>query len=490
MDLTEEQDVGLGMRILLMFHQGWEALMPLIGPGRLFINRQAMRDSMMDSCASHDEDPDAWCHWKKVCSRAVLERGKLEIWKRWHRFVTEGKYHNEPRPLECNGKCSCGKFCLKVFTHDGCTCSLCFERNNGKPPEACRSCTRPLLNYTGPCHANQLCPNCDAGCERRGSEFDTHTHTPSQCLGYPQIWWSRSLYRSGPPPAARTPENQTPASAPIPQPHFRSDFRLCRCGLDISACGSCGLGYAQRNQYEANCKVYGEVQTFGRCNSGPTLSTLDLGNAAVTQVRRLDETNTLAQRNLKLPAAGVKQASDDELDWEVDGVTLLQRFNPATKGFENVEEVQIFTPSMSVQGDPPPKAPAVMPAMKYGVPAVVNQRVTNKILQDATRPPAPPGLPSSVTESSGVQPSMVAQCDSWVVPPSEGGAPTVPEANDNAQTASLTSLALPRSRFANMTLVQQARVCMQRDLHDLDAVVRTDNALHRRQARLMAWMPP
>ena len=40
MDLTEEQDIGLGMRILLMFHQGWEALMPLIGPGRLFINRR------------------------------------------------------------------------------------------------------------------------------------------------------------------------------------------------------------------------------------------------------------------------------------------------------------------------------------------------------------------------------------------------------------------------------------------------------------------
>ena len=53
----------------------------------------------------------------------------------------------------------------------------------------------------------------------------------------------------------------------------------------------------------------------------------------------------------------------------------------------------------------------------------------------------------------------------------------MPEANDNAQTASLTSLALPRSRFANMTPVQQARVCMQRDLHDLDAVVRTDTRL-------------
>ena len=29
MDLTEEQDVALGMRIMAMFHQGWEALMPL-----------------------------------------------------------------------------------------------------------------------------------------------------------------------------------------------------------------------------------------------------------------------------------------------------------------------------------------------------------------------------------------------------------------------------------------------------------------------------
>ena len=50
----------------------------------------------------------------------------------------------------------------------------------------------------------------------------------------------------------------------------------------------------------------------------------------------------------------------------------------------------------------------------------------------------------------------------------------MPEANDNAATASLTSLAVHRSRFTGMTPLQQAQACMRQDVADLDAVVRTD----------------
>jgi len=53
----------------------------------------------------------------------------------------------------------------------------------------------------------------------------------------------------------------------------------------------------------------------------------------------------------------------------------------------------------------------------------------------------------------------------WEVPSSEAGAPTVPEPNENALTASLASLAVPTSRHAAMRCpVQQARACMRRDL--------------------------
>ena len=73
MDLAQEQDAALGMRLLAMFHQGWEPLMKFVGPGRLFANRQALRDSMKGSPLSHKEDPDAWYHWKKVCARTALQ---------------------------------------------------------------------------------------------------------------------------------------------------------------------------------------------------------------------------------------------------------------------------------------------------------------------------------------------------------------------------------------------------------------------------------
>ena len=379
--------------------------MKFVGPGRLFANRQALRDSMKGSPVSHKEDPDAWYHWKKVCARTALESSKMDLIQRRHHFSTMGKYNQHPRPTRCDTRRNCGELCTKVFAHEWCSCDKCFESFIGKPPGACRSCTRPLYNYLGPGQANHLCPNCDAGFDFRGGEFDTHS------IAVPALPADAVS-----PLSAMVPVNQRPyqhplrsplfASTPSPLPQSHSDFRLCKCSLDVAVCGACGLGYAQRAEQASSnsgvqSRVYEEVQTFGACSNGPTLRTLDLATSTVTRAHRLDDTSALTRRNLQGPPPGVLQAmeqlrpsSDDELGLDADDMPTLQKFNRSDRKFHHVLEVRISTPSVSVRDDPLPQQLAVMPAMRYGVPAVVNQRMPARAPKDAMRPPAPPGLSS------------------------------------------------------------------------------------------------
>ena len=251
-------------------------------------------------------------------------------------------------------------------------------------------------------------------------------------------------------------EPSLPADAVTPLAPTEPAEPLCNCGWRIAACGACGMGYAQRAQQSTPGRVYADVQTFGACSSGPVVRTLDLATSLVTQVQRLDDNGaTSQQRTLPVPTP----VSDDEPEWEADG-TMLQWLNRGTEGSANVQQVLISTPATSVQEELPP-----------GLPVMPGQLTVGQVI-----------------EASGVLPSTAARNNAWVRNPptagsgvsrsvyatSEAGAPTVPEPNDNAATASLTSLAAPRSRFAGMTLVQQAQACMRRDFADHGAIVRTD----------------
>ena len=182
--------------------------------------------------------------------------------------------------------------------------------------------------------------------------------------------------------------------------------------------------YAQRAEQassssEVQGRVYEEVQSFGACSSGPTLRTLDLATSTVTQVQRLDDTSALTRRNLQGPPPGVLQAlkqlgpsSDHERDWDEDDKLTIQMFDRSDGQFHDVPEVRISTPSVM---------PAVVPAMRYGVPAMVNQRMPARTMQDAMRPPAPPGLPAVMpTDARGIcsidgQPHMSLLGSSGVV---------------------------------------------------------------------------
>ena len=293
LDLTENDDIEAGMNMLAMFHQGWVPLMGCLGPGRLFATRIEMRDSMIGTPASHDDDPRAWYHWKKVSARISVETEKLNIQQRKLQDTQFGKFNKEPRPSRCDLKCDCREPCIKVFTHVVCSCSKCYERDLGKPA-LCKGCERPLMNYNGPGQSNQLCPNCDAGCDWK-----------AQPMAEPRL-----------PADAVTPLAPTEPAEP-----------LCNCGWRIAACGACGMGYAQRAQQSTPGRVYADVQTFGACSSGPVVRTLDLATSLVTQVQRLDDNGaTSQQRTLPVPTP----VSDDEPEWEADG-TMLQWLNRGTE---------------------------------------------------------------------------------------------------------------------------------------------------------------
>jgi len=217
------------------------------------------------------------------------------------------------------------------------------------------------------------------------------------------------------------------------------------------------MGYAQRAQQSTPNRVYADVQTFGACSSGPVVRTLDLATSLVTQVQRLDE-STSNNRTLPVPTS----VSDDELEWEADGVTLLQQFDRSTGQFANVPEVQISTPATSVQEEPPPGLPAV------------------------------PGQPTlgQVSRASGVQPSTAARNDAWVVSSSSTERPVMSERSRAMFGAVMRSVifapmepGMENPVYESMRQMDAARESLQRTRAPSEASVNEDLDLppHPRQ---------